>query len=62
MRDHRRGVSDWQAGDVMQAMQRHASTGMIRRIGAVPNHYRLGLRGNGMTVWDVPDERVAEFG
>ena len=36
--------------------------GVIRRIGAVPNHYRLGLRGNGMTVWDVPDERVAELG
>ena len=36
--------------------------GAIRRIGAVPNHYRLGLRGNGMTVWDVPDNRVAEFG
>jgi DNA-binding Lrp family transcriptional regulator len=36
--------------------------GVIRRIGAVPNHYRLGLRGNGMTVWDVPDERVVELG
>jgi len=48
--------------DVMQAMQRMLSAGMIRRIGAVPNHYRLGLRGNGMTVWDVPDQRVAELG
>jgi DNA-binding Lrp family transcriptional regulator len=36
--------------------------GVIRRIGAVPNHYRLGLRGNGMTVWDVPDERIDELG
>jgi DNA-binding Lrp family transcriptional regulator len=35
---------------------------MIRRIGAVPNHYRLGLRGNGMTVWDVPDELAADLG
>jgi DNA-binding Lrp family transcriptional regulator len=50
------------AGDVMQRLQRMLETGVIRRIGAVPNHYRLGYRANGMTVWDVPDERVREFG
>ena len=38
------------------------ATGVVRRIGAIPNHYRLGLRGNGMTVWDVPDAQVDEFG
>jgi len=38
------------------------AAGVIRRIGAVPNHYRLGLRANGMTVWDVPDEQANEFG
>lgn len=47
---------------LMQAMKRMLSAGMIRRIGAVPNHYRLGLRGNGMTVWDVPDELAASLG
>src|SRR5574337_2012356 len=26
-------------------------SGLIRRIGAVPNHYRLGYVANGMTVW-----------
>jgi DNA-binding Lrp family transcriptional regulator len=36
--------------------------GVIRRIGAVPNHYRLGLKSNGMTVWDVPDELTMELG
>lgn len=36
--------------------------GVVRRVGAVPNHYRLGLRGNGMTVWDVPDELALELG
>jgi DNA-binding Lrp family transcriptional regulator len=35
---------------------------MIRRIGAVPNHYALGYKANGMTVWDVPDEKVDELG
>lgn len=47
---------------VMQRLQHMLETGMIRRIGAVPNHYALGYRANGMSVWDVPDERVRELG
>jgi DNA-binding Lrp family transcriptional regulator len=50
------------AEEVMHRMQRMLETGMIRRIGAVPNHYALGYRANGMSVWDVPDERVRELG
>ena len=37
-------------------------SGAIRRIGVVPNHYRLGWTANGMTVWDVDDARVDELG
>jgi siroheme decarboxylase len=36
--------------------------GLIRRIGAVPNHYKLGFTANGMTVWDVDDRRVDALG
>ncbi len=36
--------------------------GLIRRIGAVPNHYRLGYVANGMSVWDIDDDRVSELG
>ncbi len=43
----------------MQAMQQR---GLIRRIGVVPNHYRIGYRANGMSVWDVDDARVDELG
>ncbi len=50
------------AKEVMQRMRRMLESGIIRRIGAVPNHYTLGFRGNGMTVWDVPDEKVVEYG
>lgn len=50
------------ASDVMERMQHMLESGIIRRIGAVPNHYTLGFRGNGMTVWDVPDEKVHEYG
>jgi DNA-binding Lrp family transcriptional regulator len=38
------------------------ASGLVRRIGAVPNHYRLGYSANGMTVWDVEDARVDELG
>lgn len=38
------------------------SRGVIRRIAAAPNHYKLGMTSNGMTVWDVDDGRVAELG
>jgi DNA-binding Lrp family transcriptional regulator len=48
--------------EVMQRMQRMLESGVIRRIGAVPNHYTLGFKGNGMTVWDVPDEKIREYG
>lgn len=36
--------------------------GLIRRIGAVPNHYRLGWVANGMSVWDVDDAQVDDLG
>jgi len=36
--------------------------GRIRRIGAVPNHYALGWRANGMSVWDVNDASVDALG
>lgn len=48
--------------EVAARMQSMLDSGAIRRIGAVPNHYRLGLRGNGMTVWDVPDDIAIELG
>lgn len=37
-------------------------SGLIRRIGAVPNHYRLGYTANGMSVWDVDDAQVDALG
>jgi DNA-binding Lrp family transcriptional regulator len=47
---------------VRARLQAMLAAGAIRRIGAIPNHYRLGLRGNGMSVWDVPDEVASELG
>jgi DNA-binding Lrp family transcriptional regulator len=50
------------AGEVIARMQRMQELGVIRRIGAVPNHYKLGYRFNGMTVWNVPDDKIDELG
>jgi DNA-binding Lrp family transcriptional regulator len=53
---------DISGGVLLERLRGMLATGVIRRIGAVPNHYRLGLRGNGMTVWDIPDEQVDALG
>lgn len=50
------------AEDVMRRMRAMQENGVIRRIAAVPNHYKLGYRYNGMTVWDVEDEHVHSLG
>lgn len=48
--------------EVIARLQRLLDDGAIRRIGAIPNHYALGYAANGMSVWDVADESVAEVG
>jgi DNA-binding Lrp family transcriptional regulator len=50
------------AEEVMSRLRIMLERGIIRRIAAIPNHYQLGYRANGMTVWDVPDEAVDEVG
>ena len=50
------------ADEVMQRLQAMLQAGIIRRIAAVPNHYALGYKGNGMSVWNVPDERIDLLG
>jgi DNA-binding Lrp family transcriptional regulator len=53
------GISAREVQDRLAAM---LERGLIRRIGAVANHYRLGYTANGMTVWDVDDARVDALG
>ena len=36
--------------EVMDRFRRMLAAGIIRRIAAVPNHYALGLKANGMSV------------
>jgi len=48
--------------EVIERLGRMIDHGIVRRIGLVPNHYKLGLAGNGMTVWDVADEEAEKLG
>ena len=50
------------ADEVMRRLQNMLTSGVIRRIGAVPNHYAIGWTANGMTVWDVADDQVDALG
>jgi len=50
------------AAEVMARLRDMEASGIIRRIGVVPNHYALGYKANGMTVWDVDDALVDELG
>ncbi|MCA0176882.1 MAG: AsnC family transcriptional regulator [Proteobacteria bacterium] len=47
---------------VRERLAQMLDEGLVRRIGAVPNHYKLGFVANGMSVWDVDDARVDELG
>ncbi|MDH3355615.1 MAG: Lrp/AsnC family transcriptional regulator [Chromatiales bacterium] len=48
--------------ELMRRLKQMLDSGIIRRIGLVPNHYSLGYKANGMTVWDLPDELITELG
>ena len=53
------GVSGEQ---VRERLGQMLADGLIRRIGAVPQHYKLGFVANGMSVWDVADDQVDALG
>jgi len=53
---------DISADEVMTRIEAMQACGIIRRIAAVPNHYALGYRANGMSVWNIPDDQVALYG
>lgn len=53
---------DLTEAEVIARLTAMAARGVVRRIGAAPNHYAFGMAANGMTVWDVEDEMVAQLG
>lgn len=47
---------------VLQRLSQLKAQGILRRIGLVPNHYRLGYQANAMSVWDVDDDQALILG
>lgn len=50
------------ADELLGRVRRMLDAGLIRRIGAVPNHYAIGYTANGMSVWDISDGIIDEVG
>lgn len=48
--------------EVLGRMERLLDHDIIKRLGIIVRHHELGFRANAMVVWDVPDDRVDEFG
>jgi DNA-binding Lrp family transcriptional regulator len=53
------GISEQELLDHLAAMQER---GLLRRVAAILYHRRAGFSANGMGVWKVPEERIAEVG
>jgi len=48
--------------EFLQRVNRLHEEGIIRRLGPRVRHHRLGIEGNIMVVWRVPDEKKTEIG
>lgn len=47
---------------VLERMRELKAAGIVRRYGAFVRHRSIGYAFNGMTVWDVPEDKLAEAG
>jgi DNA-binding Lrp family transcriptional regulator len=50
------------AEELFRVLDRWRRDGTIRRIGAVVNHFQIGLADGAMVVWKVEPDRVADVG
>ena len=48
--------------EVIERLAAMRDKGVIRRIALAPNHYALGVTANGMSVWDVADDKAEGLG
>ncbi|MDT8392026.1 MAG: hypothetical protein RRC34_16110 [Lentisphaeria bacterium] len=47
---------------LLTRLRAYRKDGWMRRFGAIIQHYAAGFNANGLSVWNVPDERVDEIG
>jgi DNA-binding Lrp family transcriptional regulator len=46
--------------EVITRLREWRASGLIKRLGVIVRHRRLGYRANAMVVWDVPDAEVSQ--
>jgi siroheme decarboxylase len=51
-----------EVGELLEHMAGMRERGLLRRVAAILYHRRAGFSANGMGVWKVPAERIAELG
>jgi DNA-binding Lrp family transcriptional regulator len=49
-------------GDLLRHLERMIDRSLLRRVAAILFHRRAGFSANGMGVWRVPEEKIAEVG
>jgi DNA-binding Lrp family transcriptional regulator len=48
--------------EVLSGIQRLINGGIIKRFGVIVQHRQLGYTANGMSVWNIADDRVSDVG
>ena len=48
--------------EVLTILKNWKADGRIRRVGAIVNHFKVGLEGGSMVVWAAPSDKVVEMG
>lgn len=51
-----------ETGQLLSVLQEWKQQGKLRRIGAIVNHFKVGLPAGAMVVWQVAPERIVEVG
>jgi siroheme decarboxylase len=52
----------WTVSELLEHMEGMKERGLLRRVAAILFHRRAGFSANGMGVWKVPQDRIAELG
>ena len=48
--------------ELLEILKKWKQQGKLRRIGAIVNHFQIGLGAGGMVVWEVAPQRVDQVG
>jgi DNA-binding Lrp family transcriptional regulator len=52
----------WSVAELLEHLEGMKERGLLRRVAAILFHRRAGFSANGMGVWKVPEDRIAEIG